>query len=191
MLSLPFKKFSKANISQTYHEKHKALDLVTSYGYGYGEPLCAPENCRIEKIVDSLEISETLEKFEKGYGVWMTGLETGMVHLFWHTWGTIPVNGGDIVQRGQIVAFMGNSGNVTKGGVYVPVENRLTKPFLGTHLHYTLYAKGHKVGQYIGDELNPLDYFNWNWQPTYTQVEYLKTVAKTLSKMVKLLNKAK
>jgi hypothetical protein len=189
MLSLPFKKFSKANISQTYHEKHKALDLVTSYGYGYGEPLCAPENCRIDRIVEDLEISEDLKKFEKGFGVWMTGLETGMVHLYWHTWGTIPVNGGDIVQRGQIVAFMGNSGNVTKGGVYVPVENRLTKPFLGTHLHYTLYNKGHKIGQYSGDELNPLDYFNWNWQPTYTQVEYLKTVAKLLVKMVKLINK--
>ncbi len=189
MLSLPFKKFTKNNISQTYHAKHKAVDLATYTHNGFGEPLCAPENCRIDRIVESLEIDGKLDKFEKGYGIWMTGLETGMIHLYWHTWGSIPVNGGDIVQRGQIVAFMGNSGNVYGGGRYIPVEERLVKPFLGTHLHYTLYAKGHKVGQYVGDELNPLDYFNWNWQPTYTQVDYLKTVAKTLSKMVKLLNK--
>lgn len=189
MLSLPFKKFTKENISQTYHEKHKALDLATFDRMAYGEPLCAPENCRIDRIVEALEIDGKLDKYEKGYGVWMTGLETGMVHLYWHVLPTVPVNGGDTVTRGQIVAFMGNSGNVYGGGVYVPIEKRLVKPFLGTHLHYKLYKQGHKIGKHDGDELNPLDYFNWNWQPTYTQVEYLKTVAKTLSKMVKLLSK--
>jgi murein DD-endopeptidase MepM/ murein hydrolase activator NlpD len=45
---------------------------------------------------------------------------------------------GDRVSAGDLVASMGNTGDVYSGGLSVPVSQRLTPPYPGTHLHLQL-----------------------------------------------------
>uniref|UniRef100_A0A7V3JAF1 Peptidase M23 domain-containing protein n=1 Tax=candidate division CPR3 bacterium TaxID=2268181 RepID=A0A7V3JAF1_UNCC3 len=79
---------------------------------GYGKFLCAPENCKIVKVVDSLELSESLEPLKRGYGILMKGVSSPYYHLYWHCLPVFPVCEGDFVNQGEIVAQMGNSGYV-------------------------------------------------------------------------------
>lgn len=180
----------KNHISQTYHEGHRSLDLVNQGGYvnGYGTPLCAMENMRIERIVGDSYTSDHEGNLERGYGVWATGLETGLVYLYWHTQPILPINGGDVIKRGGIIAWMGNAGKVFTGGVYVPLEQRTTAPFPGTHLHLTIYPQGQKIGTHDASAVNPLLYLNWDWEPQYSIFELLSAVSVTLKKLVKIIN---
>lgn len=191
MLSLPYKGATKDYITQTYHNGHKALDMVyysSLYKYSYGVPLCAPEDVEIIKIAGDVYTPETTEDDKRGFGVWMKGLETGYTHWFLHTQVLLPVNVGDTVRRGQIVAFMGNSGNVYSNGVYVPLEKRRTAPYPGSHLHWELYDKKYKLGG-IKRLINPLESIDWTREPVYTNADYLKALAVVVGKAAGLLKK--
>jgi murein DD-endopeptidase MepM/ murein hydrolase activator NlpD len=160
-LTRPFVHASTKRITQTYHPGHQALDFWAMWG----TPLVAPEDCKVERIVTELKgQGEGYDEstLERGYGVWLRGLETGLIHLYWHTAGVLPVFGGEEVKRGQIVAFMSNSGYVISGGSYVPLEERNDKPYRGTHLHWNVYPKNKKIGVYSNKALNPLDYIDWD-----------------------------
>lgn len=56
------------------------------------------------------------------------------------------VNVGDTVSRGQVIATMGNTGNV------IPVPSA-SAPYLGTHLHFCLYIGEPYNGGYA---VNPM-----------------------------------
>lgn len=191
MLSAPFKGASLNNITQTYHPAHKALDIVSfsrPFINGYGTPLCAPEDVEIVLIRGDAYTPDDISDETNGFGVFMKGLETGFTHLFWHTQVILPVKMGDRVKRGQIVAFMGNSGEVYSSGTYVPLEERTTPPFPGTHLHWELFDENYRIGG-AKRFLNPLDYVDWNIQPTYTNADHLKALAVVVGKAAGLLSK--
>jgi len=186
MITKPFKKAKFSNISQPFHEGHKAIDWVSSYG----TPICSPEKVKIEWIIGDGYTPESYEPMKRGYGVWMTGLETGFVYVYWHFLPYLPVWGGDIIERGKIIGYMGNSGLVRTGGVDVPVgEVRTLAPHLGTHLHQVVFKQGHNVGVWKGDELDPLPLTNMDIEPTYTIGDGLIAIGKTTSKMIKLFIK--
>lgn len=178
------------NVSQTYHTKHKGLDIWASkrsgtLSNGYGEPLCAPEDVEILSITGD-KLTEGNKALEHGFGVFMKGLETGYSYLFWHTLGYLPVKVGEVVKRGKIVGYMANSGYVFSGGVYVPLEERNKQPFNGTHLHLEMFDKGYRLG---GKKkfINPLDHLNWSLQPEYGVSDQLGAISKSLGKMLKVL----
>jgi hypothetical protein len=177
-----FKKMTPDDVTQGYHPKHQAWDLIensTASGKLYGTPLCAPENCTVMGITEaSLEIHNQLEK---GYGIRLKGIETGYEYLYWHCLPVFPVNGGDSVKRGQIVAYMGNAGFVQVGGKTVPLEERTEDPEPGTHLHVEIFEKG--------DRIDPAPLVNWNWEPNWTTIDYIVALIATLQKKVKLLSK--
>jgi hypothetical protein len=177
MISTFFKGMTPGHISQIFHEGHQALDITgNKTNFGYGTPLCAPENCLVLGITKS-ELSHDNKDLEAGYGVRLKGLETGLEYLYWHCLPTFPVYGGDSVPRGQIVAYMGNGGPVYQGGKYVPLEERTTAPFKGTHLHVQVEKDGVRI--------DPLPLINFHWQPTYSFSDYLGAMLKVLNKISK------
>lgn len=191
MLTKPFKGMTLASVSQSFHDGHKAIDLASfnsSLVSGYGTPLCAMEDSRILKITGDSPVDETTAGLERGYGIYLRGLETGYSYLYWHCLPWFPVWGGDIVKRGQIVAYMGNAGNVRLGNNYVPINERTAPAKAGTHLHLEMFDKGYVVG---GKKkfLNPLEHISMLQDPIYTFTDQLKATLVVLSKIVKSVKK--
>lgn len=172
---------SKDDISQTYHAGHRAWDIYerTPLVHTYGIALCAPEDCLVLGINGDTFTPNEHKRLENGYGIRLKGLETGLEYLYWHCLPTFPVWGGQRVNRGQIVAYMGNAGNVYAGGKYVPLDKRLEEPKLGTHVHFVVFDKD-------GNQIDPAPLFNWSWQPQYSYLDLLKAFIVVLQKQIKL-----
>ena len=174
----PYKKAQRWHLTQGFHDKHKAIDL----SYAYGTLLTAPELSRITWIITDKNFDENLEPLSRGYGIVMTSLDGQREHHYWHCLPIFPVNVGDIVQAGQIVAQMGNSGFVMKGGKFVLLKDRLKYPYPGKHLHYAMKVDGKIV--------NPLDYINWDLPVNYNIFDIISAITKVLLKMTNLLKVA-
>lgn len=184
MLTLPFKNFTPDDITQVFHKDHKAIDVVeNSTTRLYGTPLCAVEDALVLKIFTE-KLDDRSHGLEQGYGIKIKGLETGHTYTYWHTLPYMPVWGGDRVKRGQIIAYMGNSGTVFQGGVPVPIKDRLHTPFPGTHLHLVDYDEN-------GKQVNIVPRLNWNWQPQYTAIDQVKAMSVVFGKMAKDLKEYK
>lgn len=187
MLSTPYKGASKGSITQGFKlGVHPALDMVLyTEKSGYGTPLCAPEDCVILQIRGDKHTPNDYAPFKNGYGIWLKGLETGMTHLYWHTMPVFPVNLNKNVPRGQIVAYMGNSGYTVSGGIKVSTEDALSS-FKGTHLHWETYPSDWKLGskkEFVDISTN----IDWSSRPTYTKVDHLKSIAVVLGKISNLI----
>lgn len=192
-LTIPFKDATPARITQGFHEKHKGIDIISlmpDTTLGSGIPLVAPENVQILRIIGdgySLTEKEALQSRAHGWGVFMKGLETGKISLYWHCQPYFPVEEGQTVQRGKIVAFMGNSGTVYSKGTYVPVTERYTHK--GTHLHQELIDKlNNGVKRGFND---PQEYIDWDSKTTYTLFEELTAWSIVLLKKLNILKKGK
>lgn len=185
--SAPYKGCLARHISQGWNPvSHKALDIIspTLLQGKKGTPLTAPEDVKIIRISGET-LTHDNAALKNGYGVYMRGLESGNVHLYWHSYPVFPVSVGQIVKRGQIVAFMSNSGTVYSGGVYVPLEERLDSS-RGTHLHWEVmdnYLDGKKIR--LHDFTANVD---WNLQPTYSWLDHKLALARTITKGKQLLN---
>jgi murein DD-endopeptidase MepM/ murein hydrolase activator NlpD len=176
-------------ITQKFNTKHFAWDIVTTdtRKLRYGTPLAAPERVKVIRIVGDTYTPGDTKNLARGYGIFMQGLETGLFHQYWHTLPILPVSVGDIVERGKIVAFMGNAGTVRVGGKDVPVEQRLEDEKPGTHLHWEImetYTPNKK-----GKHVDPKTLVDVGKLPTYTSVDVLRSTAVVLGKMSRLLSK--
>lgn len=190
MISTPYKGASLDLITQTYHPEHPALDMVFRsllYPWSYGVPLCAPENSEVIGIRGDVYDPSNYNDEARGFSIWLKGKETGCTHFFHHLQPVLPTKIGDQIKRGQIVAFMGNSGLVRRNGIYVPLEQRTTPPYPGSHVHYEMYDEKYKLGA-KKRFLNPLDFIDWNSGPTYTTTDHLKALLIVKGKAVGLLN---
>jgi len=178
-LSTPIKNFTHDDITQHFHKDHKALDIVENSRKSiYGLPLCAMEDCKITRTHRTDGFTPgSRAKLKDGYGLDMTGLETGLKYRYWHVQPYLPVSKGDVVKRGQIVAYMGNAGTVRVGGKDVPIEERTEKPYRGTHLHLMVW-KNNKL-------TDPLPLIDFYQLPTYGASAILKAAYATVVKMVR------
>lgn len=174
----PYKGFSVLDVTQGFHSAHQAIDCVPKSG-AYGKPMVAPEKVLIERIWTPDRITTDNDDLAFGYGIAMVGQESGHRYVYWHCLPVFPVWGGDIVERGKIVAYMGNAGNVNVGGVYVPLDKRLAPEHPGTHLH--------QIVQVNGVPVNPLTDMDTLTEPSYTILDVLSATGKVLAKITKLL----
>lgn len=192
-ITKPFKGATLGDITQFFNSTHRALDWAKARRLGnkilspYGTPLVAPERSKVVTIygnnlaIDDSNLPNTVGSLKNGYGVWMKGLETGYMHLYWHTQPILPISVGEIVERGQIVAFEGNAGNVMVNGTYVPLDQRLDFPYPGTHLHQASHDQA-------GQPIDPLTFIDMETEPTYTTADLLVAISKTLGKMSGILS---
>lgn len=188
LLTLPFKGMKVSSITQFYNDGHKALDIVKGGSIeSYGTPLCAPEDAKVIGMTEGTFTPGDTGELEHGYGIFLKGLETGYSYLFWHTLPIMPVYLGDNIQRGSIVAFMGNAGLVFRGGVYVPVKDRLGVDKLGTHLHMEMFDKGYVYGK-KKRFIDPLPHLGWALQPDYTNNDLKEAQLMVLQKVKELIS---
>lgn len=175
----PYREFTFQKVTQGFKSDHQALDCV-SY---YGTPLVATEDGVVVSIVTPNKLLDKTdnEHIRRGYGIVLKG-KSGLYTLFWHCQGVFPVDEGDEVVQGQIVAYMGNSGFVYSLGQYVPVEIRSKAPYAGTHVHWEVYEDIVGIRKY----LNPIEYVDWNLDMKY---EILVAAKVVLRKILNLLGK--
>ena len=110
---------------------HKGID----FGIPVGTPIYAPA----DGVVDFAS-----NGYNGGYGIMLKvehsfGFKTFYAHL-----NKIAVNKGDFVQKGQLIAYSGNTGRST-----------------GPHLHYEI--------RYLGADVNPRSFVEWTMRD-YTQI---------------------
>ncbi len=179
----PYKGFGPSTVTQIFHQFHKSIDSLPVRKFGllaYGTPLVAPEKCTIGKVYGNEYTPGDTAPQKNGYGLWMKG-ESGFEHQYWHTQPVLPVKTGDVVERGTIVAYVGNSGNVYQGGAYVPLEERTAaNNYAGTHLHHTIVK--------LGVPYDPMTLLDLDTEPSYGILDELKAAAITLGKISKLLS---
>lgn len=135
----PFKSATPQSMSQGFSQQHQANDFYSFFG----DFLVAPFNGKIVNIrgvesVNDIVVGDNLF-LEGGCGIKIQSTEDPSITFsYWHCQDAFPVNRGDIVIQGQPIACEGNTGFVTSGTTFVPIDTRLVPPFPGTHTHITM-----------------------------------------------------
>lgn len=141
MIIKPYKSAKFGDVSQRFGANPSSYQVNGHAGVDfwfkncYGEFLVAPERCKVTKVITDETIdNDYYPAFKKGYGVVLKSIaDPSITYLMWHVLQAIPVAVGGIVEAGEVVAQLGNSGYCVSGGLEVPLKMRGTK---GAHLHY-------------------------------------------------------
>lgn len=159
---------------------HTGIDVVPDNIY-LPQWLVAPEKCRVSNIVNNLNLqSNSDEELRRGYGILLESLVVrGRTFLYWHCEPVFPVRTNDVVEMGQIVAMMGNSGYVLWGGTYVQISERL-KPYRpGKHLHFEVKQDGKFV--------DPMPLIDWTLpvESKRTSFDEILSILRQMSEVLK------
>ena len=179
-ISRPYKECLPSHLTQGFTKGgHEAND----FGYKYGTFLVSPFNAKVLNIITAQNIDITGEELRRGYGIRLQSIEDPTLSCtYWHCQPFFPVEIGDTILQGQIVAMMGNSGFVESNGVYVEIDMRTIPPFKGTHVHWSM-------GQQIGDtyfSLDPSLWIDWSIPINYNVFQAASII---LKKIFSFLNK--
>ena len=120
-------------ITQNYREGHGGIDLVRE-GYRL-DNITAHSDGTVVQVIKDINVNTPNEPTNPGNMVRIdhgNGFQTRYLHL---AYGTVNVNVGDKVKRGQILGFMGNTGNA-----------------FGAHLHFEVLKDGNRI--------NPTEYLD-------------------------------
>lgn len=120
-------------ITQNYREGHGGIDLVRE-GYRL-DNITAHSDGTIVQVIKNINVNTPNEPTNPGNMVRIdhgNGFQTRYLHL---AYGTVNVNVGDRVSKGQILGFMGNTGNA-----------------FGAHLHFEVLKDGNRI--------NPTEYLD-------------------------------
>lgn len=120
-------------ITQDYREGHGGIDLVRE-GYRL-DNITAHSDGTVVQVIKNVNETTPNEPTNPGNMVRIdhgNGFQTRYLHL---AYGTVNVNVGDKVNRGQILGFMGNTGNS-----------------FGAHLHFEVLKDGNRI--------NPTEYLD-------------------------------
>ena len=121
------------DITQDYREGHGGIDLVRE-GYRL-DNITAHSDGTVVQVIKNVNVNTPNEPTNPGNMVRIdhgNGFQTRYLHL---AFGTVRVNVGDRVTRGQILGFMGNTGNA-----------------FGAHLHFEVLKDGNRI--------NPTEYLD-------------------------------
>ena len=137
---------SNYTITTYYSSYHKALDI---YSYdGYNSSIYAVNNGEIIEIKDGCLPGDVSCNGKGGNYIVIKHTTSNYYTVYMHL-NKINVKVGDIVSSGDVIASMGNTGNV------IPIPTS-TNPYGGTHLHFCLYIGRPFQGGY---PINPLSIY--------------------------------
>lgn len=125
----------KCTITQGFSSSHKAIDLVKE-GYML-DNVIAHSDGTIVQVIDNCNINTPNDVTNPGNMVKIdhgNGYATRYLHL---AYGTVKVKLGQKVSRGQVIGYMGNTGNS-----------------FGGHLHFEVFKNGERI--------DPSNYLNSN-----------------------------
>lgn len=129
-------------ITTYYSSAHKAIDI---YSYtGNGSNIYAANNGTVSMVMGGCSVGD-LGCNGRGGNYVVINHHNNYYTVYMHL-KEIRVRVGDVVSRGQVIATMGNTGNV------IPVPTA-SSPYLGTHLHFCLYVGEPFKG---GNAINPM-----------------------------------
>ena len=126
-------------ITQDYRKGHGGIDLVRD-GYRL-DNITAHSDGTIVQVIKNINVNTPNEPTNPGNMVRIdhgNGFQTRYLHL---AYGTVNVNVGDKVKRGQVIGFMGNTGNA-----------------FGAHLHFEVLKDGNRI--------NPTEYLDKDFPRT-------------------------
>lgn len=113
-------------ITQDYREGHGGIDLVRE-GYRL-DNITAHSDGTVVQVIKNINVNTSNQPTNPGNMVRIdhgNGFQTRYLHL---AYDTVSVNVGDKVSRGQILGFMGNTGNA-----------------FGAHLHFEVLKDGNRI----------------------------------------------
>lgn len=181
-LIVPYVGASLSDISQIFGVNpneyqpngHEGVDFAPKNAYG--KFLLAPEISEVDQIItDDTFDNVYYPGLTRGYGIVMRSVEDHKItYLFWHCFQQFPVNVGQIVKQGQVVACMGNSGMCYSGGVYVPFADRPSGR--GSHLHYEMRINGKKV--------DVLPYIDWTLPVSINVLQSIQQQIQAISNFI-------
>lgn len=114
------------DITQSYRDGHGGIDLVRD-GYRL-DNIIAHSDGTVVQVIKNVNVNTPNDTTNAGNMVKIdhgNGFQTRYLHL---AYGTVNVNVGDRVRKGQIIGFMGNTGNS-----------------FGAHLHFEVLKNGKKI----------------------------------------------
>ena len=120
-------------ITQDYKDGHGGIDLVRD-GYRL-DNITAHSDGTVVQVIKNVNVNTPNDPTNPGNMVRIdhgNGFQTRYLHL---AYGTVNVNVGDRVRRGQIIGYMGNTGNS-----------------FGAHLHFEVLKDGNRI--------NPTEYLD-------------------------------
>ncbi len=106
----------------------EAEEEVTDF-YSYGEPVYAPADGRIAEVVDSLtsDVFGEPDRENPGGNYVIVDMGNGKYFYVAHLMkDRIPVAKGQVVQKGDILGYIGNSGNTSFPHLHIHVQNKPT-----------------------------------------------------------------
>lgn len=113
-------------ITQNYREGHGGIDLVRE-GYRL-DNITAHSDGTVVQVIKNINVNTPSDPTNPGNMVRIdhgNGFQTRYLHL---AYGTVNVNVGDKVTRGQVIGFMGNTGNS-----------------FGAHLHFEVLKDSNRI----------------------------------------------
>ena len=114
-------------ITTYFSSGHKALDIYK----GYGTNIYAANNGVVTMVKSGCVPGNTSCNGKGGNYIVIRHNVSNYYTVYMHL-KDIHVKVGDVVSKGQVIASMGNTGNV------IPVPTS-SSPYAGTHLHFCLY----------------------------------------------------
>lgn len=133
-------------ITTSYNSSHKAIDI---YSFdGFNSNIYAANSGEVISVMGGCTIGDLLCNGKGGNYVIIKHNINNYYTVYMHL-NKINVNIGDIVDSGEVIGTMGNTGNV------IPIPTS-TSPYNGTHLHFCLYIGKPYQGGY---EINPMSLY--------------------------------
>jgi len=170
----PYEKATTQHIIQKFgvnpmqHQPNGHTGIDFWFAGCFGEKLLSPARCEVVSITTSYEFADNfLPKFGRGFGILLQDLDDAKYqYLLWHCAPVFPVRVGAIVQQGEPVAQLGNSGlsfSVVNGQwIAQPLAVKATNTNKGAHLHFEV----REWGKYI----DPLPMIDWGATIKYDNI---------------------
>ena len=132
-------------ITTYYSSSHQAIDIYSYSGNGSG--IYAANNGTVSMVKGGCRVGN-LSCNGSGGNYVVINHNNGYYTVYMHL-KTINVSTGQNVSAGQVIGTMGNTGNV------IPVPTA-SAPYLGTHLHFSVYKGEPFKG---GKTINPMNLY--------------------------------